>query len=214
MKKRISDKYRKKIEVFTINFNPYGPILNNPLRQKKIPLSLEEKQYDVFYCKHQRNTVDGIARRHIYKNVMPNLEKNFNVKYFEHLDSNNYYDYINKSKIVITPFGFGEQVMDDYTCHYFNTIVIKPYPEYDIYDYFNTFTDKNFSKTIENALPQYLVFCKADFSDIEEVVTDILNNYDMYLEKVKLRNKALENFIQSNKIKDDFNRILDKCEST
>ena len=150
MKKRISEEYRNKIEIFTLNLNQYGPILNNPLRQKKPPLSLDEKQYDVFYCKHQRETVDGIARRYIYQNIMPNLEKKFNVKYFEQLNGNDYYNYINKSKIVISPFGLGERVEDDDTCNYFNTIVIKPYPEYDIYDYFNTFTDKNFSKTIEN----------------------------------------------------------------
>ena len=71
---------------------------------------------------------------------------------------------------------------------------------------------KNFSKTIENALPQCIVFCNADFSDIEEVITDILDNYEMYLEKIKLRNTAIDNFIQSNKIRDDFNRILDKCD--
>lgn len=211
MKKHIPDECRKKMECYTFNFDQYGPLFQTPFRQKKKPLSLEEKQYDVFYCKHQRETVDGIARRHIYQNIMPNLEKKFIVKYFDHLDSKDYYNYINKSKIVISPFGLGERVEDDDTCIYFNTIVIKPYPEYDIYDYFNTFTDKNFSKTIENTLPQCIVFCKADFSDIEEVITDILNNYKMHLDKIKLRNAAIDNFIRSNKIKDDFIRILDKC---
>jgi hypothetical protein len=232
----MSEVLKEKYDVFTFNFEQYGPFLlweagvgapaaGTPLAglteksgrysERLCAPSSEAKLHDVFYCKHQRSTPDGVARRYVHEVVMPSLARKFSVEHFESLPRESYYVYVEQAKILISCWGLGERVEDDDISNYYNTIVIKPHPGYDIYDYFNTFTDRPFNETHRahavNLRP-CIVFCKSDFSDIEEVVSRILDNYDFYLEKVKYRNEQLLQFVQSNQVKDDFVRILDRCE--
>ena len=140
-------------------------------------------------------------------NIIPELKKKYNVCNKKNIHPKEYYKYLSESKIVISPFGLGERVEDDEISLFYNTIVIKPHPEYIIYDYFNTFTNKRFKYNNHN-FPCIIKFCKYDYSDIDDVIQDIFNNYDKYIDEIKYRKKKLQEFIDDEIIKKDFNEIL------
>lgn len=203
---------REKYVNFPINFTYYPiSICNNSIIKKiKFPNLINvSKKFDIFYCKHQRQTRDGIARLHVLKNIIPKLEKKYNLFYSEKLNIDDYYKYLAESKIVISPFGLGERVEDDDIGLYYNTIVIKPYPEYEVYDYFNTFTNKKWDNTSSYKFKPILKFCKSDFSNIEMIIDDILINYNTYINDLNIRKNNISDFIKDDILKKDFNRLLD-----
>jgi hypothetical protein len=168
----------------------------------------QPKIYDIFFAKHQRNTVDGVARKYLLKTKMPLLkEANYNINFFESLDVNTYHSYLSKSKIVISPYGMGERVDDDLRAPLYDTIVIKPECS-NVYDYNNLFNSKPFNKYHKINFTQHVVFCKPDFSDLEEVIDKILNNYEYYLNITKKYKQECIDFIKTDKYKDDFLETL------
>ena len=168
----------------------------------------QPKIYDIFFAKHQRNTVDGVARKYLLKTKLPLIkEANYNINFFESLDINTYHTYLSKSKIVISPYGMGERIDDDLRAPLYDTIVIKPECS-NVYDYNNLFNDKLFNKYHKINFTQHVVFCKPDFSDLEEVIDKILNNYEYYLNITKKYKQECIDFIQTDKYKDDFLETL------
>jgi hypothetical protein len=166
------------------------------------------KEYDIFYCKHQRNTVDGIARKYLLDVKLPLLQqKNYNINIFEKLDSYEYTNFLSRSKIVISPFGMGERVEDDLTAPLYDTIVIKPNCDY-VYSYENLFNNKKFNKYHKIQFTQHIVFCKPDFSDLEEIIDNILNNYEYYLNITKKYKQECIDYIKTNKYENDFIEVL------
>jgi len=196
---------------FPLYIQLYGPFFFYNQLKFRYPKYLQNiiKKYDIFYCKHQRNTIDGIGRKHILLNVIPKLKEKYIVCNKENIKPGEYYKYLSKSKIVISPFGLGERVEDDEISLFYNTIVIKPYPEYKIYDYFNTFTDEPFNKFNNHKFPCIIKYCKYDYSDIELIIEDIFKNYDIYLHEIELRKKLLNECLENDIIKKHFIKILD-----
>lgn len=153
----------------------FWTFVNNEKKLKVIDKYINNtKKYDIFFCKHQRNTVDGISRKYLLNVKLPLLQqKNYNINIFEKLDMNEYANFLSSSKIVISPFGMGERVDDDLIAPLYDTIVIKPDCSY-VYSYENLFNNKNFNKYHKIQFTQHIVFCKPDFSDLEEIIDKIL----------------------------------------
>ena len=197
---------------FPLYIQLYGPLFfYNQLKIRYISClkNITNKKYDIFYCKHQRHSFDGVGRKHVLLNVIPKLKEKYLICHKENILNPYFYKYLSESKIVISPFGLGERVEDDEVALFYNTIVIKPYSEYKIYDYFNTFTDDSFNKFNEHKFPGIIKYCKYDYSDIELVIEDIFKNYDTYLQEIELRKKSLIECVENDLIKKDFIKILD-----
>ena len=93
-----------------------------------------------------------------------------------------YWPYINntlKSKIVVSPWGFGEYCWRDFEAIHCGAVLIKP--------------DTSFIQAIPNIYQNNKTYvpCKPDFSDLEEKVRHILNNYDAYTSMRKRAKKLL-----------------------
>lgn len=203
----------EKNKMFIFSFLPYQYsfwyFTNNTKMLKQQTAYLNQpKIYDIFFAKHQRNTVDGVARKYLLKTKLPLLkEANYNINFFESLDINTYHSYLSKSKIVISSYGIGERVDDDLRAPLYDTVVIKPECSY-VYDYNNLFNGKPFNKYHKIHFTQHVVFCKPDFSDLEEVIDKILNNYEYYLNVTKKYKQECIDFIQNDKYKNDFLETL------
>lgn len=211
-KKIINEYYKNKIYIFTLKPNQYlfWEFKDNRKSLKFVDTKrdLSKKIYDVFFCKHQRATVDGVARRYVHDIVMPKIKEKFiNTIFFENVNSHHYNHYLAESKIAISCYGLGERVNDDCLAPLYNTIVIKPLCD-NVYDYTNLFTNKTFNKYHKLQFTQHIVFCKPDFSDLLDVITHVLDNYDFYLERVKTYKKECEEYLKTNKFKNDFLETL------
>lgn len=100
-----------------------------------------------------------------------------------------YFSLCYKSKIVVSPWGYGEVSTRDYEAILCGNIIIKPrlmsqnlqiktYP--DLYDGEN------------------VVFCEPDFSDLEIKVYEILNNYDKYASAAVKKARLFYDIYKSN----------------
>lgn len=86
----------------------------------------------------------------------------------QYLDKQEYTKIFTSSKVCVACWGYGEWVHMDGYALYAGVILIKPEC-----DYVKMFPD------IYQSHQRYIP-CKADFSDLEEVITNVLNNYDSY----------------------------------
>ena len=213
-KKSLED-YKDKLYLFHLIPNQYSFFTINKndskfyLFNSRIVSPVCTKIYDVFYCKHQRHTIDGIARRYLFDIAIPNIKKNIpNVQSYESLQYDEYWNILSKSKICISPYGLGERVDDDTKANLCETIVIKPICDY-VYDYFNTFTSEKFNKHHKVNFTSCIVYCKSDYSDLLDVIKKVLDNYDYYLNRVKKCKKEYIEYITSTKYICDFIGTLD-----
>jgi hypothetical protein len=203
--------YEDKIMVFSLLPHQYSfwKFVNN---EKKLKIMKKyqnnTKKYDIFFCKHQRNSVDGISRQYLLNVKLPLLQqKKYNINFFEKLNENEYIDFLSSSKIVISPFGMGERIDDDLIAPLYDTIVIKPNCNY-VYSYENLFNNEKFNKYHKIQFTQHIVFCKPDFSDLEDIIDKILNNYKYYLNITKKYKQECIDYVQTNKYENDFIDVL------
>lgn len=216
-KKEIDECYKNKIYLFNFISRQYSfwyldkdnkkTLIyfgkNNDISPRKI--------YNVFFCKHQRSSVDGIARRYLLDIIMPKIKEEIpETIFFESLPLNEYHSYLEQSKIVISPYGMGERIDDDPRAPLYETIVIKPLCD-SVYDYTNLFTNKKFNKYHKVQFTQHIVFCKPDYSDLLEVINEVLSNYDFYIERVRKYKKECEEYIKTDKFRTDFLETLNEA---
>ena len=100
----------------------------------------------------------------------------------ERVDINEYYRRLASSKIIIAPFGYGEMAPRDLEAAMFGCILIKP--------------DMSYIDTIPNAFDDGITYiaCKHDYSDLQEKIDLILNNYEYY--KNTIIDNARKRFIK------------------
>ena len=87
------------------------------------------------------------------------------------------------SKIIIAPIGYGEMAPRDLDAAQFGAILIKP--------------DMSFVDTVPNMFEDKKTYisCKHDYSDLEEKIQDILENYDNYLYLIDNARKKFEDIM-------------------
>ena len=97
------------------------------------------------------------------------------------LSTHKWHEMLNKSKICICPWGYGEMCYRDYEAMLSGCVVVKP----------NTDFVKTWPR-IYQAGKTY-VACETDFSDIHEVCQEILDNYGDYQEMIAFNRQQLIN---------------------
>jgi len=147
---------------------PYFRI--NPINFNKI--------YDVF-CVNQVKTNNFVnIPRNKAKQVVNSLNKNYKV-FTENLKPNKYEEVFSQCKIAVACWGFGEWVHMDAYALYAGAILIKPDT-----DYVKMYPDIYKSE-------EFYIKCKHDFSDLKDIIIDILNNYNKYIPMIKKNREFL-----------------------
>lgn len=124
---------------------------------------------DILYTDHRIkawSTLEG-SPRSVYKDKKPYEE---------------YISILRRSKLALSPFGMGEVCFRDFEIIQFGSIMIKP--------------DMSGVKTVPNVYIPYETYipCKYDWSDLNEVVEEVLTNWEKYKD---IPNKARKAFQES-----------------
>lgn len=114
-----------------------------------------ELRTDTYYANHRVAVWDELNKLNINKVA-------------QQLDPNTSAHVLNRSKISISPFGMGELCYRDLESIQHGCIIIKP-------DMSNVLTEPNLFIANETYIP-----CKHDYSDLSEIVMNILGNYKDY----------------------------------
>ena len=162
-----------------------------------------EKTIDIFYVKNYReNTYNCIYRKKLYDKLnLINKSNKYNL-FNEKCSKEDFYNNLLKSKIMISVWGIGESLVDDYFC-LMNDIIVLRVDTSHVKDFYGLYEKDNI-----------FYFFNLDFSNLEERIDYILNNYEKCY---KLYNKKREQIynkftpiyhvdVLSNKIKNSFNK--------
>tara|TARA_B110000483_G_scaffold127534_1_gene153117 strand:+ start:1057 stop:2112 length:1056 start_codon:yes stop_codon:yes gene_type:complete len=139
-----------------------------------------KKNIDVFYVKNYRlNTFNGIYRKALLDKLLE-INKNNNFKLFSKTCKiKDYYNNLVKSKIMISVWGSGESLRDDYFCIHHDIIVLK-IKSYHLKDFYKIHEKNNIFH-----------FFNVDFSNLEDKINKILNNYEYYYNLHNQKRKIL-----------------------
>ena len=133
------------------------------------------KEYDIF-CVNQTKDNDYVnVPRENAKNIINNLSSEFKV-ITQKLDREKYKELLASTKVCVACWGYGEWVHMDGYAMYAGVILIKPEC-----DYVKMFPD--IYKSHKRYIP-----CKPDFSDLRDILINVLSNYDKY-RKMLIRNR-------------------------
>lgn len=170
--KYIADKNQKKIIQLLWDFqsSPLGEKCKY-FREHK-PNFKNDRHIDIFCVNHSRDGILGWSRSKA-KNIVKNMSKYKSIT--NKLEEKEYSKTLVKSKVCVACWGWGEWVHMDASAMYSGCILIKPNTHHVLMDP-NIYTDEHY------------VPCKPDFSDLEEVITNVLENYDKYL-NMRIKNR-------------------------
>lgn len=161
--------------------------------KKVIPI--KERSYDLVFMGNTQYSNANISnyRLEVIKKII-NVAKNNNLKYYvldRPIKHHHYLHILSNSKILVSPYGYGEFSTKDYECICTGTHVLKPKIYFEYYP--------NFCKNYDDF--------EIDFSNFESKILDILKNIDMVQKKVdENRNMFLEYNLQNQLI--DFEKII------
>lgn len=151
---------------------------------ENIPFSKKnnKKIYDIFYVKNIReNTYNGIYRKKIYEKLDDiNRNNKYNI-YSNQCNKNTFYKKLLQSKIMISVWGIGESLIDDYYCIANDVIVLKVDSSH-VDDFYNLFKKDNI-----------FYFFNIDLSNLEERIDYILKNYDYCYKKYNIQREKIKN---------------------
>ncbi len=183
------DSYRK-VRLFTWRFHTYGWLGQGYERD-----TCQVKDIDLFYVKRYRETLDGYYRKAIMNKVtmMSGL-----AKWTTSINNNDYVDVLCRSKIVVTPWGLGECVWDDWKASINGVLLLRPHSGH-IQDYYGIYTSSS-NPCLLNFAP--------DLSDFEATAEKALADHTHLSDAavdaaVKLRTKY-----SLRQHADDFTRVI------
>jgi hypothetical protein len=183
------DLWKEKFIPFTFLFDNYGWLY------KKYERKVKSKEYDIFYIKNNRPTLDGLLREKIREKLLKMSHK----KCMKNCSKEQYDILLAKSKICVSTWGMGECVYDDWKAILNETILLKIDTSHVI-DYYGIYNEEN----------GYIIYYKHDLSDLEEKINHILKNYDYYLKRAKEAKQRLLEYTEERHIK-DFKEIIVEC---
>ena len=153
-----------------------------PYRNSEI--NFDSKNIDIFCIHSPHRGMIGWAREEIF-NVLDEIKNNFKKKYniklniiTGKLSPKEYIDKFKKSKICVACWGHGEWVHMDGYAMYSGVILVKP-------DSSHVKMTPDIYRPNETYIP-----CIPDFSNLEKVIKDTLDNYDQYKEML-IKNREL-----------------------
>lgn len=128
------------------------------INENGVPLNPEEPN---LYQWHREQAVNAVNTLNHLNTVV--LGQGQALSYEE------YIEVVKKSKIVVSPWGFGEFCYRDFEAMQCGAVLVKP--------------DTSFITYLPNIYQNDITYvpCTADFSDLEQVIATILENFDKYL---------------------------------
>jgi len=146
------------------------------IKSEKIDFNAE-RPIDVFFAGSViSHSPRGMHRREAFKSLRAIKDNNLNIIIHEgRLPKDEFLALLKKSKIAVSPWGYGEWCWRDYEAIHSGAVLIKP--------------DTSFVRAVPDLYQNdvYYVSCKADFSDLHEKITYVLNNYSRF---IKMRKNA------------------------
>ena len=142
------------------------------------------KKYDVFYVKHFREgSWNGIYREKLLDKLKNIQTKNKFKLFTKKCKPDEFYDKLLESKIMISVWGNGESLRDDNFCIKNDVIVLRVNTSH-LKDFYNLYEEDNIFH-----------FFNVDFSNLEEKINLILNNYKYYYDlHNKRRNEIIKKY--------------------
>ena len=195
IKEYVNDK--KKYFCYTI---PYAKKTGYGFLGKKLNYDRKRKKIDIFYIKNYRdNTYNCTLRKKILeKLLLINKDKKYKLV-TENCSKDIYTKQLLESKIMISPWGIGESLRDDYFCLMNDIIVLKVNTSH-IEDFYGLFKKNN-----------VFHFFEVDLSDSEEKIEMIINNYEYYK---NLHNERRQQIIKKYSNEFHLKQLADKINQT
>lgn len=137
-----------------------------------------KKTIDVFCVNQSKNNNFVNVPRDKAKKIIESLSNKYNVM-TKDLQKNKYEEIFSKCKIAVACWGFGEWVHMDAYALYAGAILIKPDTDH-VKMYPDIYKSNNF-----------YIKCKHDYSDLKELIENILNNYNKYIPMIKRNREFL-----------------------
>lgn len=195
LKYLLSKHYDKEVKYTTLNFidNSYNKkvkcLLNisklfNIRYQDKVK-PLNERQYDLVFLGNTNYDTNITKHRLEIKKMIQKICKRNNLKYFMNYKPIKYTNYVNmlsKTKIFVSPYGWGEFSTKDYECICYGTHILKPKIYFEYYP--------NFCKNMDDF--------EIDYSNFEDKVLHILNNIEDTQKKVDDNRKMFLEYNEKN----------------
>ena len=147
--------------------------------------SIKDKSIDIFCINQKKNHPCVDIPRKKAKNIVQKLRNKYKVS-IDNVDPKKYEKLFSQCKIAVACWGFGEWVHMDGYAMYAGAILVKPNTDHvkmypDIY------------KAYETYIP-----CAHDYSDLEQVLTKIMNNYENYIPMVERNRDYIMQFNEIN----------------
>jgi len=134
-------------------------------------------------------------------NIMKNIQCQKEIIDHRISGKNNYYDNIWNSKIGISPWGLGEKCYRDFEVIYGGGILVKPDTSH-VLDWTDTYNLEN----------KYYVPCKTDFSDLDNIVSNIKNNWKKYKGfRKSARDRLIKQCFDSERLANHIAGVFNRC---
>ena len=162
-----------------------------------------KKDIDIFYVVHEHEN-DSILYKHRknIKRIVDTFKDKYNVVTDTIKCKKQYLSTLCNSRIIICPYGFGTRIAADQFTLLSKGVLLKP--------------DSSFLKTIPNIyIDTYYTPFKTDLSDLESIINQVLNNYEVYSKKSHEANTLLEEFTIKHYIDhfcENIQEVWDKCQ--
>jgi hypothetical protein len=155
------------------------------LRNSDIDIN-RKREIDVFCVNNHRQGIQGWARKKA-KNIVNNIPDTTTVT--EKLEPKDYINKLMNSKVCVSCWGYGEWTHLDFYALYAGVVLIKPISSH-VYLYPDLYQDNI------TYIP-----CSPDFSDLQEKVLMVLDDYGSYINMLKNNRKMLLNITEQDLVK-------------
>ena len=170
-------------------------LMSKYLQMRKLPVDLKSTRiYDAVYIANLNNSLNH--RKQFWDSLK---DDNLNIIRSQTKLGPQDWNYIlMKSKVCVSPWGYGEMCYRDLDAIYCGCVLIKPNSGH-MKSYPNIFTNENY-------LP-----CKIDSSDLIEKVREVAENWDAYYSMREKSRNLLVNFLDWKKRAKEFSNIIIEC---
>lgn len=169
------------------------PIMKMFEELKNLSINYEQRPINLNYYATARNNCPFIGwHRNKFFGISQKLSKHVSDKIISRQD---WIKKLLKSKITVSPWGWGEMCYRDFDAMYCGSLLIKPNSHHveclpDVY------------------CDDCYVPCKADGSDLEEIIHEVLDNWEKYTPMRKYAREKLVSFLDYDKRAKDFAQLV------
>ena len=160
---------------------------------------VDQKTIDIFYVvhPHEHSKYLGHHRKRI-KEIVSSFSDDFRVVVENIENKHEYMETLKKSRVVVCPFGLGERIAADQFTIWSGGVLVK--------------ADCSFMQTFPNIYTdEYCTFFNPDCSDLESVLSDVLDNYEFYHKRTLDARRMFQEYNNEDVFVNHFCRELTAC---